>query len=145
MADTSEDTLEGIAVTDGKLPAIRLSSGAKPEVEKRVALFYIDDVEYTVPEKPSPRNGLRYLWLLAKKGESEANFFLLSSLLGDKGYAALMNYKPLTDAQYNEIMNLAVKISLGNREIPKANQRRATQNGSTGSSNSSGRRRVSQT
>ena len=145
MADTNEDTLEGIAVTDGKLPAIRLSSKAEPEVEKRVPLFYIDDVEYTVPEKPSPRNGLRYLWLLSKQGESEANFFLLSSLLGEKGYAALMNYKPLTESQYNDIMNLAVKISLGDREIPKVNQRRTTQNGSTGSSKSSGQRPVSRT
>lgn len=139
MADINEDTAPEVTYL---IPAIRLKSDAEVEVSERVTLFYIDDVAYTVPKKPSPRTSLRYLFLLQTEGEGNANYYLLNALLGTKGYKALMDYEPLTTEQYNQILGLAVEISTGRTERPKANQRRTTRSGNAASGRSSGRRSI---
>jgi hypothetical protein len=137
MADTSEDTVLEGDVVGQIVPAIRLDSKAPRPETKRVPLFYIDDTEYTVPAKPSPTVGLKYLRLLAREGEGQANEFLLRSLLGEKGYVALMNYTALTEEQFDQVMERAVSIATGPKERQRTSQ--AGRNGSNVRRRSSGR------
>jgi hypothetical protein len=132
------DNLEGQVV--GSVPVIRLRKDAEVEEGEREALFYLDEEEFTVPKHPSPRVGLRFLYLLGTEGEGQANYFLLTELLGLKGYRALMNYKPLTQDQFDQIMDLAIKISTGQGKGPKQRRTRPIQNGSIAPTRSSGPR-----
>ncbi|MGA2412705.1 MAG: hypothetical protein ABSG46_20270 [Candidatus Binataceae bacterium] len=138
MADTSEDTIEG-SVVGQIVPAVRLRSDAEVGASKRMPLFYIDDKEYTVPAKPAPNVGLRYLYLLHTKGEAEANYFLLNSLLGNEGYRALMTYDKLTQKDFDDVMSRAVAISTG----PKERKRSSNGSSRTGQNGSSAQRRSS--
>jgi hypothetical protein len=118
MADNTEDVIEGV-IAGAMVPAVRLSSTAEREPVKRVPLFYIDDDEYTVPAKPRPGIGLRYLWILRHQGEEQATAYILEAQLGTKGYQALMNYKDLTQAEFNQVLQRAIQLATGNLELPK--------------------------
>ncbi|MHB1957081.1 MAG: hypothetical protein ACYCOU_25475 [Sulfobacillus sp.] len=140
MADNTEGASTVLGEVVGQIvPAVRLKTDAKIEEAKRMPLFYIDDVEYTVPAKPAPNIGLRYLYLLQTEGEAAANFFLLNSLLGDEGYKALMEYDKLTQEDFDSVMSRAVFISIG----PKEPNRNSRQNGSPGRNGASGRSKSS--
>jgi len=115
--------LQGRPISDQEYEVLRLTSEQEPEPEKRVPLFFLDDVEYTVVSNPPPTVGLRYLHILATEGEGQASFYLLSKMLGADGYEALMNYESLTQEQYDKVLEAAVTISVGKKERPKVRPR----------------------
>jgi hypothetical protein len=127
MADNQEVAipagLQGRPISETEYKVLHLSSDQEGEPEKRVPLFYIDDVEYTVVENPSPTIGLRYLHILGTEGEGQAAYYLLSKMLGEEGYEALMTYDKLTQEQYDQVLDLAVQISTGGKERPKVRPR----------------------
>jgi hypothetical protein len=98
---------------------IRLTSDPE-RVEERVALFYIDDVEYTVAKRPGVNVGLEYLHLSRTQGQEIAVDYLLGKLLGEAGYTALREYDQLTSEQFQQICEVAARLTLGAMELPKA-------------------------
>lgn len=96
----------------------RLTSSSEPA--RRVALFYINDTEYTVTTRPGVNVGLKYLHLNRTQGEAIAFDYLLEKLLGAEGYQALMDYDDLTQEQFQQICEVAAKLTLGALEAPKA-------------------------
>jgi len=137
MADTRRprsagaDVVEPTAIsTAPELGVLKLSTKAEaPEVEM-IPLFVIDDVEYKVPVEPSPRIGLRYLHILSTDGEEKAAYYMLTKMLGEEGYEALMNYEQLTQDQYDFVLTAAIRIATGKTERPKGPARR--RNGPSG-------------
>jgi hypothetical protein len=110
----------GLHAVDGVVvDVLRLPKEREHAQEKRVPLFYIDDVAYTVPAKPNPTMGLRYLHILKTEGQGQATYFLLTQMLGEKGYLALMNYEDLKQEEYDQVVNKATKIIMGPKERPK--------------------------
>jgi hypothetical protein len=97
---------------------IRLVSS--PEAERpRVPLFSIDDTVYSIEAKPGMNIALEALHLFRTGGELAAIDFLLNRLLGDAGYRALREYDELTPAQFMQIGEIAMRITLGGLELPK--------------------------
>lgn len=97
---------------------LRLSSNPK-RAEERVPLFYIDDVEYSVAKRPGVNVGLQFMHLYRTEGEQSAVDYLLGKLLGDDGYRALREYDDLTAEQFQQICEIATKLTLGAMELPK--------------------------
>jgi hypothetical protein len=110
------------------LDLIRFSSEAVPDPkrEKRIPLFYIDEKVYTVPQFPAPTIGLKYLKLAHEEGSDEANYWLLSSMLGEEGYEALMEYSDkglLSDEDYDAVVAKALRIVSRQEGSPKGKNR----------------------
>jgi hypothetical protein len=110
------------------LDLIRFSSEAEPDPkrEQRIPLFLIDEVEYTVPRFPAPTIGLKYLKLAHEQGSDEANYWLLTSMLGEEGYEALMDYSEkglLTDEDYDAVVAKALRIVSRREGGPKDKNR----------------------
>jgi hypothetical protein len=97
---------------------IRLKSKPKGR-EKRVILFYIDDVAYSVPSKPGAETGLQYLDIVANRGQEIGIAFMLKTMLGDDGYKALLNYRDLDPADLQAVIVKASEIMNGAMEAPK--------------------------
>jgi len=125
MADTKQSTDSSgvIDIAPGDVEILRLSSKDESEEIEYVTLFELDDAPFRVPKNPSPTVGLRYLHILKHEGEGQAAYFILSNMLGEQGYEALMNYTQLTQDQYDFILTAAIRISTGKTERPKGNQR----------------------
>jgi hypothetical protein len=123
MADTEQSTTPE-ASASGESEILRLSTKDKGEPIKMVELFEIDDKPYSVPLKPSPTVGLKYLHILKHEGQQEAAYYMLSTMLGEAGYEALMNYEQLTEEQYNFVLGAALRIATGKNERPKGNRNR---------------------
>jgi|SRR5579872_5505107 len=135
MADTKQQIASGASAPDEPegTTYLRLSSKDKGEDVEMVTLFEIDDVKYEVPQNPSPTVGLRYLHILNDEGEQKAAYFILTKMLSEEGYEALMNYEQLSQDQYDFVLTAAVRIATGKTERPKGTTRR--QNGRSGRRN----------
>ena len=116
MADTKSGASD-------ELDVIRFSSEAEPKVSKRIPLFYIDDVAYTVPKDPSPSIGLKYLQIAHEESGDAATYYLMTTMLGEEGFQALIDYAEqgkLTQEDYDEVVLRAVDIVSRARTLPKA-------------------------
>src|SRR5690606_34621996 len=98
---------------------VRISKSNVPE--ERVVLFIIDDVEYTVPKRPRPNIGLKYMRVLRDQGQEIAIAGLLEDMLGKEGYIALTECEYLTNEDFEAVMNLVQKLALGNSEAATKN------------------------
>jgi len=105
--------------SDGEFPVLRLKTRDQAD-EERVPLFYIDDVEYTIPKRPRMNVGLQFLHLSRDQDDSAAMDYLLAKLLGEDGYRALREYDDLTAEQFQQITEIASRLTLGALELPKA-------------------------
>jgi hypothetical protein len=126
MADNQKQSTDSSGVIDiapGDVDVLRLSSKDEGEEVEYVTLFELDDKPFQVPKNPSPTVGLRYLHILRHEGEGQAAYFMLSKMLGEKGYDALMDYEKLTQDQYDFILTAAIRIATGKTERPKGNQK----------------------
>jgi hypothetical protein len=108
------------------LEPLRLNSTDEFEVGT-IALFYIDDVEYRIPDRFPASLALRYLKRLREVGEEAAVGWMLEDTIGTEAYEALMGYDKLTDENMEHIMKVVSKLLLGSLEAPKG----SSSNGST--------------
>jgi hypothetical protein len=123
MSADEEDP--GLHAVDGVVVDVLRLPKKREHVEgKRVPLFYIDDQAYTVPAKPHPTLGLRYLHILKTEGQGQATYFLMNEMLGKEGYVALMEYDELTEEEYDQVLDKATKMIMGPKERPKARRSR---------------------
>ena len=109
------------SATPASIPVLRLSSD---DVETPVwkPLFYIDDDEYCVWANPPQSVGVEALAILADGkpyAEHRANRWLLDTMLGEDGHAALRAYQGLKTAQYNHVLKVCTDLAFGAMEDPK--------------------------
>jgi hypothetical protein len=114
----------GVASDEEDLDILHFSSEVEPNTEedKRIPLFFIDDVPYTVPKAPRQTIGLKYLQILHEEGEGEATFFLMTEMLGEEGYQALLDYGEsgkLADGQFEAVVAKALRIMTRADQSPK--------------------------
>jgi hypothetical protein len=64
--------------------------------------------------------GLQFLHLSRDQDDSAAMDYLLAKLLGEDGYRALREYDDLTAEQFQQITEIASRLTLGALELPKA-------------------------
>jgi hypothetical protein len=76
--------------TDGFIP-VRITTPADPDAwkDKREPLFYVDDVEYTIPVKVPGSVSLEAMERFRQYGDAAASPWLMELVLGEDGYAAL--------------------------------------------------------
>jgi hypothetical protein len=86
-----------------------------------VDLFSSDGTTYQIPAKPRVNIALRFLWHARQYGEDRAAAELLESLLGAKGFQALVEYDDLKPEQFMAIMGAAQKVTLGALEAAQGN------------------------
>ncbi len=104
---------------------IELTSAGKPEQpDDEIELFSIDGVSYTIPAKPRVNVALKYLWHVRQYGEDRAAAELMESLLGPKGFQALVEYDDLTPDQFGQILTIAQQHVLGALESVRGNSGR---------------------
>ena len=92
---------------------IELTRDSAIEAPEMVDLFSIDGVTYQIPAKPRMNVALRYLWHARQHGVDRAAAELLEALLGEQGFAALVEYDDLTPEQFQAIMAAAQKVTMG--------------------------------
>jgi hypothetical protein len=97
---------------------IRLKSKPKTR-QKRVVLFYIDEVAYSVPAKPGAEVSLQILDAMERLGQEGGIAFMLKRMLGEEGYQALMTYDDLDTDDLQQIIVKANAIVNGALEGPK--------------------------
>lgn len=96
---------------------------AEVEVETE-PLFYIDDVEYSIPKKLPANMGLRYLRLIRKRGQEIAADWLLEEVLGEAGYDALTSQDFEDDeASFEQLFKVIERRALGQKEGAAGNRR----------------------
>jgi hypothetical protein len=131
MADTRQSGPSGVIdVAPDAVGVLHLSSKTEAEEVEYLTLFEIDDRKFEVPKNPSPTVGLKYLHIMKHEGEGAAAYYMLTTMLSEEGYEALMNYEALTSDQYDFILTAAVRIATGKTERPKGPKNR--QNGRSG-------------
>jgi hypothetical protein len=113
--------MEDVPLPGGGVPVIRLTPADEGE---RVTLFYIGDREFTITARPQAEVGLRFLKLSQTPvseggGEQAAIYYLLTKLLGQDGYDALMGFDGLQQSQFQQIVRIASELALGAVEPPK--------------------------
>ena len=91
------------------LGASKKSSG------KRLHIFTLNGVEYTIPEELSPRVFLKYMWD-KRSGSEFADMDLLVAVLGEDAYKALMNYEDLTKEEWEQITEIIKEYAAGTLE-----------------------------
>lgn len=84
--------------------------------DERVPLFYIGDVEYTVPASVPVGMALEYLRVAREAGAEVGAGALLSRALGEEAYLALEKSRGLTDEQLNQIIGIVLDLALGRSE-----------------------------
>ncbi len=95
-----------------------------PEREKRIVVFYVDDVPYSIPAKPGAEIGLAYLKMVKERGQEAGIAYMLETMLGEDGYDALMNYKGLEIEDLSKVVQKIREVTMGALELPKGRQRR---------------------
>ncbi|MDQ3760971.1 MAG: hypothetical protein M3460_04530 [Actinomycetota bacterium] len=106
---------------------IELTSAPEPDTpEDEIELFSIDGVAYTIPAKPRVNVALKYLWHVRQYGEDRAAAELMESLLGPKGFQALVEYDDLQPEQFGQILTIAQQHVLGALEGVRGNSVRGS-------------------
>jgi hypothetical protein len=109
---------------DGAPQILRLSSKDPRPERRKVPLFELDGKVYTVDSPQPPNRGLRYLHMLHTQGPQIAYAYMLETMLGEEGYAALMGFEGLTSEHTERLIQDALKLLLGSHEGPKGPPRR---------------------
>lgn len=123
QVDQTEETTP-TPVQIGGNQAIRIDSSAVQEI-KRVPLFYLDDVEYTVPEKARPNILIKYLNNVKEEGVDTAIAIAMHDLLGPEAMKALEESEAVTDDHMFDIMNVVEDILMKSMEKQAGKSRAA--------------------
>lgn len=112
------------ATTAGVLRLKRKPKDGK-EKQKRVAVFFIEEDDgtetvYSVPAKPGAEISLKMLEIIEKRGQEAGMYYMLTTMLGQDGYTALMTYEDLPPKALQQVIEKINEIANGAMEGPKA-------------------------
>lgn len=93
--------------------APRFSKNADNDNVEKVTLFYVDDVAYQIPKRPSTRIALKYLDETATGNEVLAQRNMIVSLMGQEAWEALLTVEDASMDDFNKIIEVASKIVFG--------------------------------
>jgi hypothetical protein len=85
---------------------------AKKRVEdaEQVPIFEIDGTAYSIPKVQRSEIQLRYLDIANARGDEAANYYLLTTMLGQEGYDALAAVDGLDDAEFQSVIDSVSKV-----------------------------------
>jgi hypothetical protein len=85
---------------------------AKQRVDdaERVPIFSIDGAEYSIPKVQRSEIQLRYLDIANARGDEAANYYLLTTMLGQDGYDALAAVDGLSDEDFQGVIDAVSKV-----------------------------------
>jgi len=106
-------------------PIELFSEERQAAAEKRVPLFTIDGVEYSMPAEPPAFVVLAYLKTVREKGDDVAAYELLENMLGEEAYEALRNCKTATVSDLAAITRIVGEHSVGAIAAGRGNSRGA--------------------
>lgn len=90
---------------------IRLEPASQDEEEpEEIHAFSIGDVDYYVPTAVPFHCSVQAMEIYAQRGEAAAITYTLRTVLGDEAYEALINYKGLSEANFEAIVRLTDRI-----------------------------------
>ena len=93
---------------------VRLGESKKSDA-KRIPVFSLNEVEYTIPELVSPSIFLKYMWD-KRSGSEFAEMELLVAVLGEDAYKALMSYGDLSKEEWTAITEIIRDHAAGSME-----------------------------
>jgi hypothetical protein len=103
------------------------TADADDEPEARAPLFSVNGVEYTIPAEPRLDIGLRASRILARSNpsvaESRAMDYVLTAMLGEDGYDALLSVRKLDMKAFALIVATCQERTIGQVETPKDGSR----------------------
>jgi hypothetical protein len=102
LADNNEDI-------NGK-KVLTFESTQEKDPERWVPLFYLDDEEFQILENPSPTMALKYLEIVKTRGAEAGSAFMLTELLTEDGFDALMGFENIHQDQFDAVMDRALEI-----------------------------------
>lgn len=91
----------------------RLSSKDKIPEDQMVPVFVLDDRTYYIPRNPPASAMLAMLRVSLEQGDSYGQIELLRRLLGEENYAALESCPTLEFEDFNTILAIVGKHSIG--------------------------------
>lgn len=109
-------TLNGVVV--GGPDVIRMTSRKTKGPVERAVLFSIDGTDYTIPAHPQPNLALKVLDVVRRQGENVGTAFMLTTLVGEDGYRALMDFDDLEADDLKAVLKAATKTVFGALEDP---------------------------
>lgn len=108
---------------EGRQP-VRVDSSSVEEI-KRVPLFFIDDIEYTIPEKARPNILIKYLNNVKAGGVDTAIAIAMHDLLGSDAMEALEASEAVTEEHMFQIMDIVEDILMKSMEKQSGKSRAA--------------------
>lgn len=103
---------------DGIEPVVLTSRTDQERGDTEVEMihaFSIDDVEYYMPRKVPFHVAMRSMDIAGSQGEAAAIRYQLSTLLGEEGYAALLQFQDLEPEHFARITTIANKIIMSSQ------------------------------
>jgi hypothetical protein len=107
----------------GQHEPVRIDSTAVVEVE-REPLFYIDDVEYTIPKTIPANITIRYLQDTYDRGQEYALAAAMREVLGAEAMEALADSESVTDEHMTQIMGIVEKKLMAQMRKSLGNSKR---------------------
>lgn len=91
--------------------------------EEREPLFYIDEVEYTIPKRIRPNIVMAYLQDTYDKGQEFALAAAMREVIGADGMEALAESESVTEKQMQQIMDIIEKKLMAQMKRTLGNSR----------------------
>lgn len=120
---TASAALPVAAEENGTPQIISLRSREKAPERKRIACFELDGTVYSIPGSVPTNKALRYAHISRTQGLEAAVDYMLETLLGEEGYAALRDFDDLEEDDLAAIIKQASKVMQGALEAPKGKRK----------------------
>lgn len=104
---------------------IQINTDEPVEEVKYVPFFYIDDVEYTIPEKVPARVVATYLRDVRSQGDDRALANALIELCGEEAWDALIDAEHVGDREMQQIMGVLSELLMGGMKKAMGKSRNA--------------------
>jgi hypothetical protein len=95
---------------------VRIDPAAAPAEVERIPLFFIGEVEYSIPAEMDARTGLVAIRLVRERGLEAAAAYMMEESIGRDALKALINCEAATSAQIREIMANVQRMYMGDLE-----------------------------
>ncbi len=116
MPPAKKKTASRAKAVPGDFTPVQLSTKAPVVEEERIPIFYVDDVEYTVPKKIPRSLSLKIMRTARLQGDLAASQELMEAVMGEDAYIALMNCESVTDEQLDQISQFINDLAMGQAE-----------------------------
>jgi hypothetical protein len=95
-------------------------SNEVPVDEERIPIFTINGVDYSIPRRPQMGLGLKFSRDRRSYGSDVAVVNLLTSMIGEEGFEALINYDGMTVEDLETITEICSRAAMGKLEAQRA-------------------------